>query len=503
MITKSHVISIILILILSLSLMFSITGCQGDTEPLEDKTDQVKFRVSADKEIYIYPGDTLIFTIWSEKTNYMPGNPVYVWTVFYEGSITEEIIHEDYVKARPDEEYDYMKADEWPYTEELRYEFLSEGTYKFRVDLYDIDEYVALKNLAPRRGTHEFTVYCHKVTVSISVEPTGESREYTFKATFDNNKAVGLSDVLEWKFVNTKTGDIDKGKTETNTEPDEIYSKGTSEATHQFEKDGEYRITLSLKNYKGDDITTGETTLIVKGVNWIIETPTQPLKTGQEYTFTMRTDYPESIPDNPSYEWDFGDGSGITIPFSNEATHLYSEDGNYTVKVTIFDSSDAGASVLGVATVNVKVEASANHLQELHQMKQFALTFAVQHDYVEGMSGVFVWGWDSHGEVVWDGVNFSMEWDQYGHSERMTGRVSEDGTVIEQLKIRHEFGDTEWYELEIQNLPFWKDTMPDRFIVDVDNEAVPEYVVYFNSYRTAGYHWTDDARLYIQFVREF
>ena len=58
-----------------------------------------------------------------------------------------------------------------------------------------------------------------------------------------------------------------------------------------------------------------------------------------------------------------------------------------------------------------------------------------------GLSGLFSWVWDSYGEVIWDGVNFSMQWEQYNHSEVMTGRVYADGTIIEQLIIRHEFGD--------------------------------------------------------------
>ena len=158
------------------------------------------------------------------------------------------------------------------------------------------------------------------------------------------------------------------------------------------------------------------------------------------------------------------------------------------------------------AYLTIIVEESPNHLVELHQMKKFALDFAVQHNYVEGMSGVFLWDWDSFGEVVWDGINFSMEWSQYSHFERMTGRVSEDGTSIEQLKIRHEFidsqGQTTWHELEIQNLPFWEDTMPDRFLVEVDDKDVEKYVTYFNSYRTAGYQWNDEARLFVRFLPE-
>jgi hypothetical protein len=77
--------------------------------------------------------------------------------------------------------------------------------------------------------------------------------------------------------------------------------------------------------------------------------------------------------------------------------------------------------------------------------------------------------------------------------------------MIEQLKIRHELrasgGNTEWYEIEIASLPFWTDTMPDRFIVDNSGEDVQDYIAYFNTYRTAGYQWTKDARLYVRFEK--
>ena len=82
------------------------------------------------------------------------------------------------------------------------------------------------------------------------------------------------------------------------------------------------------------------------------------------------------------------------------------------------------------------------------------------------------------------------------------GRFSGNGSIIMQLRIRHEFIDSDGtamrYEPETANLLFREDTMSDRFIFDKSGEEVGEYMTYFNSYRTAGYQWVEDARAYIR-----
>jgi len=509
MISKSRSIAIIIALIICLGLGFSMMGCKGEAGPLEDMPDQVNLSRFNESDRYTYPGSTLYLSTTCDKIDKLPEKPVYVWTVLSEGNIIDEIIHDKLVKVRHDDYYDEDaedEEDEWPCTDEIKYEFLQEGTYNFRIDLYDNDEYKTLGNLAPRYGTITKTVHCEAVRISLTATPTGESREYTFTAKVENKNVLGLYAFPKWKFLQWTEPGVgalhDDGKTEKYSEEDDMgFDTGVHVATHQFQQDGKYRIVFSLTNEKDNEFAKTDIALDITGVELAIRVPTQPLKTGQEYTFTAQNDYPEKMPESPVYEWDFGDNNGIVIPFSNEATHLYEEAGTYTVRVGLFNSGDDAAPLLGVATAQVTVEAAANHLIELHQMNKFSLDFAVQHDYVGGQSGIYLWDFNSHGEVIWDGINFSMQWQQDGHSEIMTGRVSEDGMMIEQLKIRHEFGDTEWYELEIQNLPFWTDTMPDRFIVEKSDEDVQDYVVYFNTYRTAGYHWNDDASLYVRFEK--
>ncbi|MDE6148120.1 MAG: PKD domain-containing protein [Bacteroidales bacterium] len=55
-----------------------------------------------------------------------------------------------------------------------------------------------------------------------------------------------------------------------------------------------------------------------------------------------------------SYEWDFGDGYGSTEEFPK---HTYSESGDYTVRLTISNSTDETASAEEVLSIRVEAEA--------------------------------------------------------------------------------------------------------------------------------------------------
>ena len=480
--------------------MFSFVGCEGDS-------DEVILTSAGGPENYSYPGGTTWLYVICEPEDNRPLKPVYVWRVSFNQNIIEEIVHDSEPKTEKKDEYSsFILSTEykWPNSDELIYTCTNEGKYTFDVSLYDYDEYIKNKSTAKNLASYTHTVYCEKIKVSVKVShPTEKNREYSLKATVENPKFIPYGSPPKWQFINNKTGIADTEKTEQITFDNDLYSNGRHEVVHQFQQSGEYKVIFTITK-DGSQIASTQTIVDVSRAFQIIA-PAGPLKTGFEYAFTARTGSPESLTESPSYEWDFGDGPGIAIPFSNEANHVFEKEGTYVIYLEVFESDEEAANTLGSAYLEVEVEASANHLVELHQMKKFSLDFAVQHDYIEGMSGRYTWDFPSYGEVVWDGVNFSMQWEQYNHSEVMTGRVSEDGTMIEQLKIRHEFKDSvnpAWYELEIQNLPFWTDNMPDSFIVSKSDEDVQNYVVYFNTNRTAGYQWTNDAQLYVRFTKQ-
>jgi len=316
--------------------------------------------------------------------------------------------------------------------------------------------------------------------------------DYTFTAEIVESALPAGTYTYKWE-IDKELGNI----------WDTSFQTDTNQMTYAFKEGGNYEVIVNVS--PGGKELIGKSKVAIADIGLILKTPDEsPLVTNKDYTFAAESLNPQYIPENPYYKWDFGDELGLIIPLFNEVTHAFADEGQHTIKVDLCESEADDAPILASATVTLLVEPSANHLIELHQMKKFSLDFAVQHDYVEGMSGVFLWDWDSYGEVIWDGVNCSMEWEQYGHSERMTARVSGDGTVIEQLKIRHEFKSSigvDWAELEIQNLPFWTDTMPDRFIVDKSGEGVQDYIVFFRTNRTSEYQWTKDARLFVRFEK--
>jgi len=481
-------------LFVTLTLLFivvstQIIACNSGADILEDNIDQVEFIVKIDSSYmhdrvnYLYPNEEFEMEIIAKNPEKLPEKTTYVWTSIQTAG--GNYFHEEagvYDDVTDNSQYIYQP-------------FENEGEYTVRCDLYDTEEYRVYGVTAPRLGTVERQFTVRAVNIDIKSELLGEGK-YRFTPQITNPE-IGPA-YLGYHF------DFGDGDLEI------LHKRSGDDITHEYHNEGTYSVVVELladARVRGGiiatPIATSKITVEVGGSEFFIVTPSPTLKVGEDYIFRAMAS--GLLPIAPSYEWDFGDGTGKIIPFSNEVTHVFKEAGSHVIYVEVFESEEEASPQLGSAFIEVDVVATASHLEELHQMKRFSLDFAVQHDYVEGMSGVFLWDWNSFGEVVWDGVNFTMEWEQDNHSEKMFGSVSEDGTIIKQLKIRREFvdskGNTEWYELETIVLPFWTDTIPDRFIVDKSGEAVKEFVPYFNTYRTAGYQWTKDARLYVKFEK--
>jgi hypothetical protein len=204
---------------------------------------------------------------------------------------------------------------------------------------------------------------------------------------------------------------------------------------------------ISLKNTKGNEITSGETTLNVKGVNFVIEVPEQPLKVGQEYTFTARTDYPEKLTEAPSYEWDFGDGPGLIIPFSNEVAHVFQKPGNYVIHVEIFESTEKAANVLGSALVTVEVgeatEAKDVDLLSYIQKTTYLLinvcgeaTYHQSDGLTRPPEGLSLQVYSGQPSTKWTGTHFNNEYytpptdSSSGITITLEGDVSADGNLM-------------------------------------------------------------------------
>ena len=371
--------------------------------------------------------------------------------------------------------------------------FTNEGTYNIRADLYDSEEFELLGVGAPLLDTEEREITVKAIDFKIETEVIDERVvQFTPKIL---NPEIGLV----YTGLNMHFGD--------NTE--EVFEENVPEnITHSYLSEGIYDVTAELM-YEGIEnslvIAKSDTSVRVKGDLYIVA-PSGTLRTDTIYTFQAHQ--VKVLPSASAYGWDFGDGTVAKIPYTNEVSHVFLKPGSYVVSVDVLDSEVLGEKKLASTYLPVEVKEPINYVNDLHRMNKFDLDFTVQHDYTDLTTGVFVWDWDSYGEVIWDGTYFSMEWSQDRHSEHMIGKVSEDGTTIENLMIRHEYQDTDraqtirWYELVIHDLPFILDEVPDMFVANKRGEELQDFVIYFNTYKTEGYLWTKTSELNIKFEKE-
>jgi len=125
------------------------------------------------------------------------------------------------------------------------------------------------------------------------------------------------------------------------------------EVDHAYEDDGVYTVTLTVID---DDDATGSATATKNVLN------RPPIVSFTENATIVKKD--EAIhfdaseshdPDGTivNYLWDFGDGNTATDVTSD---HAYSEDGNYTVTLTVTDDDGASASLVAAKIVETEIE---------------------------------------------------------------------------------------------------------------------------------------------------
>lgn len=118
-------------------------------------------------------------------------------------------------------------------------------------------------------------------------------------------------------------------------------------ATHVYEKAGNYRVRLVVDDGKGTQCSTAACAQLVN----VGDRPTVDL-TGPETICTGRTASFDAKGSGGSYRWDFGDG--ITSEGGSRASHTYQKGGDYIVSVTVDNGQGFSCSVAADST-HIKV----------------------------------------------------------------------------------------------------------------------------------------------------
>ncbi|NIN33952.1 MAG: PKD domain-containing protein, partial [Gammaproteobacteria bacterium] len=117
---------------------------------------------------------------------------------------------------------------------------------------------------------------------------------------------------------------------------------------HAYADDGNYTVTLTVTDDDGatDSVSATKTVLNKSPVASFTESAAT-VYTGNSINFNASDSYD---PDGNiiNYLWDFGDGSNTT---GEVASHSYTDDGNYTVTLTVTDDDGAADSATSLKTV--------------------------------------------------------------------------------------------------------------------------------------------------------
>ena len=111
---------------------------------------------------------------------------------------------------------------------------------------------------------------------------------------------------------------------------------------------GNYTVTLTVADEEGDSVSSTLDVTVNNLAPTIAEiTGETNILEGTEVTYSATASDPGD--DTLTYSWDFGDGNTAS---GQDVTHIYSDNGNYTITLTVSDDDNASSTQTLNVTVN-------------------------------------------------------------------------------------------------------------------------------------------------------
>lgn len=197
-------------------------------------------------------------------------------------------------------------------------------------------------------------------TIKLKVENTVEQADTsTATVTVLNANPVVLVDPLTTAYEGdpvvvsgsfTDSGSLDTHTVEWNF-GDSTTDTSSLSVSHSWENNGTYQVTLTVTDDDGGSDTKSTTIIIVNKEPVVTVTAQQQVNEGDTVSFSGSfTD--AGIHDTHTFEWDFADGT--TSDASLTPSHTYTDNGTYTVQLTVTDDSgDTGSDSIVITVDNV------------------------------------------------------------------------------------------------------------------------------------------------------
>ena len=208
----------------------------------------------------------------------------------------------------------------------------------------------------------------------------------------------------------------------------------SSSTTHAYDDEGTYQITITVTDGDGGVDVFNQSTITINNLDPVVSSLTVPDgNEGEALSFSVvATDAPG---DPLTYQWDFGDG---TTAAGATATKTYTDDGAFTVTMTIQDDGEGGETIVtDVATISNVAPTVANLVAPATGDEGEILLFEIVSDDAgidDLPDHVVTWDWGDGGSDT--GASVSHAWiDQGTWTVTVTIDDQDGGTVTETASV--------------------------------------------------------------------
>ena len=215
-----------------------------------------------------------------------------------------------------------------------------------------------------------------------------------------------------------------------------VLAQGASNSatTHAYDDEGTYNITLIVTDDDGGFDVFNQSVITVANLDPVVSSFTVP--SGNEGDVLSFEVVASDAPGDPlTYQWNFGDGTTAT---GDTATHIFTDNGNFTVTMTIQDDGEGGETIVSQVANILNVDPTIVNLNAAPAGGEGdALLFEVVTDdagIADLPDHVAVWNWGDGTSDV--GASLTHTWvDQGIWTVTLTVDDGDAGQVIETMTV--------------------------------------------------------------------